>query len=262
MVICDGLIRDWVAWQRSGSEVFSRLSRVLDVLSDRFEPITAGDPVRVSVRDVRDFPTLVLPSGRVPFHHASAAMQRIAGLAYLLVWSWEEHVRASKLRRKEPTLRISLLLDEVESHLHPRWQRMILPALLEAIRSLTDERVEVQVFATTHSPLVLASVEPLFDPSLDIIWEFKLADHLVRLEEFPWHRRGDASSWLTSSVFELQEARSLEAETALEKARGLLKTQRPRPEEVQEVDQLLKASLSDTDKFWIRWSAYRNQLTA
>jgi predicted ATP-binding protein involved in virulence len=44
----------------------------------------------------------------------------------------------------------ALLLDEVDAHLHPKWQRSILPAIQQ---SLPD----VQVFATSHSPFVIAS---------------------------------------------------------------------------------------------------------
>ena len=43
-----------------------------------------------------------------------------------------------------------LLLDEVDAHLHPRWQRSILPSIKKALP-------EVQVFATSHSPFVIAS---------------------------------------------------------------------------------------------------------
>lgn len=44
-----------------------------------------------------------------------------------------------------------LLIDEVEAHLHPRWQSRVLPG----IRQLFPN---VQIIATTHSPFVLASV--------------------------------------------------------------------------------------------------------
>jgi predicted ATP-binding protein involved in virulence len=43
-----------------------------------------------------------------------------------------------------------LLLDEVDAHLHPKWQRSILPSIKQALP-------EVQVFATSHSPFVIAS---------------------------------------------------------------------------------------------------------
>lgn len=43
-----------------------------------------------------------------------------------------------------------LLLDEVDAHLHPYWQRRLLPALREAL-------LDVQIIATSHSPFVISS---------------------------------------------------------------------------------------------------------
>ena len=46
-----------------------------------------------------------------------------------------------------------ILIDEIESHLHPSWQRRILPALERAFP-------RCQLIATTHSPQVLSQVRP------------------------------------------------------------------------------------------------------
>lgn len=43
-----------------------------------------------------------------------------------------------------------LLIDEVENHLHPRWQKRLIPAILDVFPKL-------QIVATTHSPFVLTS---------------------------------------------------------------------------------------------------------
>ena len=45
-----------------------------------------------------------------------------------------------------------LLVDEIENHLHPTWQRRVIPALLEHFPGL-------QIFATTHSPFVVAGLK-------------------------------------------------------------------------------------------------------
>ena len=45
-----------------------------------------------------------------------------------------------------------LLVDEIENHLHPTWQRRIIPALLRHFP-------RVQIFATTHSPFVVAGLK-------------------------------------------------------------------------------------------------------
>ncbi len=44
-----------------------------------------------------------------------------------------------------------VLIDEIDLHLHPRWQRMIIPSLLRSFPRL-------QFFATTHSPFIVQSL--------------------------------------------------------------------------------------------------------
>ena len=100
-VICNGLIRDWVAWQNQPAttpfNILKKLVRSLAPSPD--EPIEIGSPVRLSTVDVRDIPTLTLPYGDVPVVHASAGMKRIISFAYLLTWAWDEHKRAARLRK-------------------------------------------------------------------------------------------------------------------------------------------------------------------
>jgi predicted ATP-binding protein involved in virulence len=43
-----------------------------------------------------------------------------------------------------------LLLDEVDAHLHPLWQRKLLPAMRKALP-------DVQILVTSHSPFVISS---------------------------------------------------------------------------------------------------------
>jgi len=45
-----------------------------------------------------------------------------------------------------------VLIDEIDLHLHPAWQMKILPLLAEALPN-------IQFFVTTHSPLVVGSIE-------------------------------------------------------------------------------------------------------
>jgi predicted ATP-dependent endonuclease of OLD family len=54
----------------------------------------------------------------------------VLAIAYLLVWAWREHQLEVELQRLgQPEHRLALLFDEPEMHLHPRWQRAILPAI-------------------------------------------------------------------------------------------------------------------------------------
>lgn len=267
--LCNGLLHDWVLWQESGKPAFDDLVTVLDALSPSgVEKMSPGTPMRVG-ESVKDLPSLRMPYGQdVPLIHASAGMRRIAALAYLLVWTWREHQLACERFRVNPAREIIFLIDEIECHLHPQWQRRIVPALLNVMNALTGTReVPVQLIAATHSPLVLASVEPEFDPSKDCIWDFDLINGEVHAQLFPWSRKGDVNSWLASGVFNLKEPVSVQAEEALGLARSFLRTtamtQQPLTEtqrqQLEEIDGKLRASLSDVDMFWIRWSRFRDE---
>jgi AAA domain, putative AbiEii toxin, Type IV TA system len=184
-------------------------------------------------------------------------------MAYLLVWTWQEHRFAMKVQhRGEPDQRLVLLVDEPEMHLHPRWQRTILPALLRAAAGMRTMGAEIQILTATHSPLVLVSLETSFDAERDAWLDLdrvpSAGESHVELHRRTFVRRGDVSNWLTSEAFDLKQARSLEAEEAITQARALLREEAPSKTEVERVDQLLQASLGDIDRFWVRWSAWKD----
>lgn len=185
-VLCEGLLRDWPRWQFQRPDVFARFARALARLSDGIdEPLVPGSLQRVSPDDALDIPTLRLPYGEVPVTLCSAGMRRVLALAYVLVWTFEESRAAAQLMRADPFHDLVLLLDEVEAHLHPRWQRVLLPALLDVIDALNPSH-HAQVIATTHAPLVLASLEPRFDPARDKALRLVREGARVSLEEVPW----------------------------------------------------------------------------
>lgn len=145
---CNGLIHDWVLWQEGRQPAFDSLVKVLDALSPSTqEKLIPGRPVRLGM-DVTDYPSLHMPYGQdVPLIHASAGMRRIAALAYLLVWTWREHGLACEKTGRERAGEIVFLVDEIECHLHPQWQRLIVPALLKVVMVLTGKTVPVQLIA-------------------------------------------------------------------------------------------------------------------
>ncbi len=222
-VLCKGLIEDWVLWQKASEPAFGQLCDVLRSLSpDENEILEPGKPSRVWIQDVRDIPTLKTPYGDIPVTLASAGVQRIIALAYVLVWTWQEHLRASELLDQPAETRITFLIDEIEAHLHPKWQRTLLPSLLplaEALLSRSETRATCQIITTTHSPLVMTSLEPIFDPESDCVFVFDLVGSDVEVSKNLWRPRGDASAWLTSEVFALGQDRSVPAEKAIADSR-------------------------------------------
>ena len=130
--VCEGLERDWVNWQEGRKPQFKVLEEVLRVLSPPSEPLRVGQPQRVFLGEGRDRPTLLVGNQTVPVSLASAGVRRVLALAYFLVWAWHEHRAAAQLLGKKPEDRFVVLFDEPETHLHPRWQRAILPSVLTA----------------------------------------------------------------------------------------------------------------------------------
>ncbi len=218
------------------------------------EVITPGTPRRVSIEDARDIPTIVLPYGTVPVTHASAGMRRVLALAYVLVWTWYEHTEAARLQNRPPLDELVLLIDEVDAHLHPTWQRVILPALFEVFPEI-ERSLRVQVLASTHAPLVLASVETIFDEERDQLLHFALRDGRIAVEPIPWAKQGDAVNWLVSEAFGLQQGRSREAERAIEAAEAFMRGA-PAPPNLDTRDKIhaeLLRVLPGHDDFWPRW---------
>lgn len=252
--LCNGLIRDWAGWQKEKGRAFDSLSAVLEVLSPSAdEKLIPGGLTRISLDDVRDMPTLKMPYGQeVAVVHASSGMRRIISLAYFLVWCWEEHVKAKELLGEEPETKTVFLVDEVESHLHPKWQRTVIPALMRVMDKLMASS-EVQLIAVTHSPLIMASVEPLFDPEQDAWFDLDLVNNRVELTHRQFVRQGDIRGWLTSEAFDMKSGYSLEAESALEEAARALSDENFSGDAAIVLDERLREVLSDTDPFWMRW---------
>jgi hypothetical protein len=266
-IVCNGLLRDWASWIREKGEDAGRMAEALDAMSPPGETLEPDRLVRLSVNDARDIPSLRLPYAEaVPILHASAGVRRIVALCYMLTWAWREHLLASALLGETPTTRLVLLFDELESHLHPRWQRAILGAVLKLAESL-NAGAKIQLIGATHSPLILAAAEPLFDPAQDAWFDLDLERSsatelpIVRLRQRDFVRHGDVSNWLTSEAFDLKSARSLEAESAIERAKALLRQDDPALSEAHEIQQALyRAGLGDIDPFWVRWGAFVEEL--
>ena len=78
-----------------------------------------------------------------------------SGTQGTLLWIWAlaykmaRHYNWEEGWEEKPAI---LLIDEIENHLHPTWQRRVIPALKKHFPKL-------QIFATTHSPFVVAGLK-------------------------------------------------------------------------------------------------------
>ena len=265
--LCNGLIRDWVNWSAARNRDHERMIRVLNALAADAcaGPIDVGEPTRISLSDARDIPTILTRyAGPVPILHASAGIRRIASIAYMLTLAWREHRLAAKRLGRGACNGIVLLVDEVESHLHPRWQRMILHGLQAAVDATAE--LDMQVVVTTHSPLVMSAAERFFDPVRDKWFDLVLngvsdsggQSQLVELRTPHFERLGTVGHWLESEdAFGLPTDRgNTEAESLILKAREMLAGAEPELDDVEAMNHELARVLEVHDPFLARWGYY------
>jgi hypothetical protein len=251
-----GLLQDWISWQSSSDTTrFEQFADAIEMLSSyQDEPLVPGELQHLTA-DGRTIPTLKFSYGDVPVVHCAAGYRRMLALAYVLVWAWHRHQQAAELLEQEPSSDIVLLVDEMEAHLHPQWQRAIVPALMQVIQKLYGQG-QPQVLVATHSPLVLASVETLFDEEHDSLFHLYLEHGQVHLDTVNFVKRGRADLWLMSEVFGLKQPRSKDAEVVIEEAKQLQQNRKPAREEVEKVSHQLVGVLAPDDEFWPRWKYF------
>lgn len=261
-ILCRGLLDDAVAWRNDRRDAYAALEKVIADLSPPGAPLRFGKPDRFGLHDARQQPTLLLSNGQVFLRHASAAVKRILSLAYVIVWSITEIQRAAPFAEHDALQRVTLLIDEIEAHLHPRWQREILPALLGVVRALVPH-ARTQLVVSTHAPLVLASIETRFRDDRDALFHFALAERAangtpagqtVEVHKDVFRIRGDASAWLTAhDVFGLPSSRARDVEKILEEASRAMTEPDFDANGARELDHKLRKILGQLDPFWVRW---------
>ncbi|MBQ6471840.1 MAG: AAA family ATPase [Victivallales bacterium] len=276
--LCNGLIRDWVSWQDRNGKEFALLTDILERLSppDFSAKITPAEHSRISIDDSREHPHIQMPYGKIPAQWASAGIRRILSLAYVLTWAMTEHAKACSIKGQAPAMQMLFLFDEVDAHLHPKWQRQIMGGILDVLERFADITKDalypyhnhkhkqnslghrssaIQMISVTHSPLVMASLEHIFDASCDK-WLDIDADKKGRivLSERPFERLGNSDDWLTSEAFDLQSTYSVEAEKAMNEASALLEDLGPHDAEaIKKAYQNLLKTLNPKDAYLCRF---------
>ncbi len=106
-----------------------------------------------------------------------------------------------------------VIVDEIEQHLHPRWQRKILPLLKSAFP-------KIQFILSTHSPLCAAGTADIGEERYQIIHMNRLNGKVVpKMIPLPVGYRADQI--LTSEAFGLSDTRNPNVEDKIQKYREL-----------------------------------------
>jgi predicted ATP-binding protein involved in virulence len=143
-------------------------------------------------------------SSEVPFDGVSQGMSSILNWVGLLLQRLYEVYPRSEAPEREPAV---VLVDEIDAHLHPEWQRRLV--------ALTKEHFpNVQVIASSHSPLLAGAVS---HEELRVVAPNPRSGEVeasIPRENVSGQKAEDI---LVSSLFSLHTTRSIEAEKTIER---------------------------------------------
>ena len=131
---------------------------------------------------------------------------------------------------------IILLLDEVDIHLHPKWQRRILPAIQTLLPN-------AQIFVSTHSPFVVGSVEDA--------WVYRLPEpgSGVKIIEGVQSGAGKSYRLILNEIFGIDEEFDVETEELFDefyRLRELFLKDQQAPQALLETAEKLAARSEET----------------
>ena len=138
---------DYAAYRRSRPAIRATVDKVASMASE----ITDGFPIQfLGVAEDSEglFPQLRTPDGDLPIDVLSQGTQSIIQFLAHLLFGYAEYYDFPPDLEEKPGV---LIVDEIDAHLHPSWQRRIIP-------TLTRHFPNLQIFCSTHSPLMLAGL--------------------------------------------------------------------------------------------------------
>ena len=186
-----------------------RYQALHDRLFDMFSDLAHGVQVRLGeVNPQTSEINIVTQDGPVPFEALSQ------GTLSLVSWTGALLQRLYETARQDTDpmqVQAVVLIDEIDAHMHPAWQR----SLLSRLRRLFPN---VQFIATSHSPLMVGSLEPN-----QVYHLLRDDDGLVIKERPDYALKGlGAAGLLTSNLFGLNTHLDEPTEDALNRKRELV----------------------------------------
>ena len=154
--------------------------------------------------------------GDVPLNDLSLGHRTVTAWIVDLAWRLVKHYPESTKPLAEPAV---VLIDEIDLHLHPRWQRMIM-------KQFSDHFRNVQFVATTHSPLMITS---MIDVNVAVLKQTEAGDQ-VAIENEPDVVEGWRFDQILVNLFELETARSLRVEALMKEREKLFEKHPVTPE--------------------------------
>lgn len=213
-----GLIDDLQVWRKSTDEYDKYC---YDLFMSILKKVTSEENIEITESAMLNKSgTIVVPTVNigvqksVPINYLSSAIKRALSIAYFISWAYGQHkIYADSNRGGAYAKDLTVLVDELDVHLHPRWQRTILSSLLQSVERLqAGNNTSVQLFTSTHSPLVMVSAEDVWNEKTDKWIDIDIINDSVVTQVRPFHKLGTASAYLRGDAFNNTSERSPEAD--------------------------------------------------
>ena len=177
------------------------------------------------------------PYGEVPLSQLSLGYQTVTALTADIAWRLFERYPDSSNPLQEPAI---VLVDEIDLHLHPKFQRKIR-------RDMAEHFPNIQFIATAHSPLM---AQTSLDANLAVVR--REDDHAVILNDPVVIKDWRLDQVITSELFDQKSARPPDIEQMIEDRVALLRKPRLSKDEKarlakldQELDELTTGDPAD-----------------
>lgn len=163
---------------------------------------------------------------KIPFDDFSLGYRTVASWTIDLAWRlYSKHHDQVENPLEEPAI---VLIDEIDLHLHPLWQR-------EIIANLSRNFPNIQFIASAHSPLM---VQAAIESNYAVL---KFGDEGVQIKNEPEGIDGwRVDQILTSELFGLKSARGVEYDKLLERRDALLQKDKLTGKDKAELNKITK----------------------
>ena len=209
------------------------LGNIMEKIAELTSEITDGFPITFAGVDEDSggfFPKFDTIDGPVALNTLSQGTQSIIQwLAHLLVGYSEYYDFPEDLEEKAGIL----IVDEIDAHLHPSWQRRVIP-------TLTRHFPNLQIFCSTHSPLMLAGLK---EGQVQLLHRDENGKIGVTRNNV------DIGGWTADEILRnflgILDPTDLEASSRLEKLQYLRRRKDLSAEEMNELDNLRRTVCQD-----------------
>lgn len=204
---------DYAASKDSNIKAFAQNKRnqveqiLIDLLPD-VNSIRFTTPTKENLKSTIEFET---PFGWVSIHQLSLGYKTMVAWMVDLAARLFERYPDSNNSLAEPAI---VLVDEIDLHLHPKWQRKIFDYLSEKFP-------QTQFIVTAHSPLIVQSAPA----DANIVVLRKEGNHVIIDNDVKSVRNWRLDQIMSSDLFNIESVRGPETEKWLKERSELLKKQ-------------------------------------